>query len=51
MGKCKLGGYIFISWKGDHPPKHIHVYKDGHLVLKWNLEDKLVMKGKVIKTD
>jgi hypothetical protein len=45
MGKIRRGGYIFITWKGDHPPRHVHVYKDGMLVLKWNLDDRLPMKG------
>ena len=46
MGKIRRGGFIFITWKGDHPPRHVHVYRDGALVLKWNLEDKMPMKGK-----
>lgn len=47
MGKFRLGGYIFITWIGDHEPKHVHIFRDGKLVLKWNLEDSLVMKGKI----
>ena len=45
MGKLRRGGYIFISWKGDHPPRHVHVYRDGKLVVKWDLEGKKAMKG------
>lgn len=45
VGKLRRGGYIFITWKGDHPPRHVHVYRDGVLVVKWNLEDRLPMKG------
>jgi hypothetical protein len=45
MGKIRRGGYVFITWKGDHDPRHVHVLKNGRLVLKWNLEEKLVMKG------
>lgn len=45
LGKLKRGGYIFISWKGDHAPKHIHVYKDGKEVLKWNLDEGSPIKG------
>lgn len=26
------GGYVFIAWKGDHSPRHVHVYRDGRLV-------------------
>ena len=47
MGKIKRGGYVFITWKGDHPPRHVHVYRDGVLVGKWNLERREPMKGMV----
>jgi hypothetical protein len=45
MGKLRRGGYVFVTWKGDHPPRHVHVYRDGRLVVKWNLEDQVPMKG------
>lgn len=35
-----------MIWKGDHSPRHVHVYRDGKLVLKWNLDDSVPMKGK-----
>ena len=41
---------MFISWIGDHAPRHVHVFKDGRLVLKWNLDANLIMKGKVTST-
>ena len=47
MGKLRRGGFIFVAWKGDHPPRHVHIYRDGRLVVKWNLEDQVAMKGKV----
>jgi hypothetical protein len=25
MGRIRRGGYIFTTWKGDHPPRHVHV--------------------------
>lgn len=46
MGKIRRGGYIFITWIGDHSPYHVHVYKDGKLIVKWDLENELPMKGK-----
>ncbi len=46
MGKVRRGGYIFVSWKSDHPPRHVHVYRDGKLVVKWDLDNKKPMKGK-----
>ena len=45
MGKIRRGGYVFISWQGDHAPRHVHVYRDGRLVVKWDLEDHVPMWG------
>jgi hypothetical protein len=38
VGKHRRGGYVFITWKGDHPPRHVHVYRDGKLIVKWDLD-------------
>lgn len=27
-------------------PRHVHVYRDGKLVVKWNLDDRVPMKGR-----
>ena len=45
MGKLRRGGYVFVWWKGDHPPRHVHVYRDGELVVKWDLDARKPMKG------
>lgn len=45
MGKIRRGGYVFLTWKGDHSPRHVHVYRDGELVLKWDLENGRAMAG------
>lgn len=45
MGKLRRGGYVFLTWVGDHPPRHVHVYRDGVLELKWDLDNGRVMKG------
>ncbi len=37
---------MFVSWKGDHPPRHVHVYEDGKEVLKWNLDAGVAMRGR-----
>ena len=47
MGKIRRGGFIFITWIGDHSPYHVNMYKDGELVVKWDLEHEVPMKGKV----
>lgn len=46
MGKIKRGGYFFITWAGAHPPRHVHVYVDDKLVLKWNLDSNVSILGK-----
>jgi hypothetical protein len=43
--KIRRGGYIFLAWVGDHSPRHVHVYRDGTLVVKWDLENWQAMKG------
>jgi hypothetical protein len=44
--KVRRGGYIFIARRGDHPPRHVHVYRNGSLIVKWDLENRKPMKGK-----
>ena len=46
MGKVRRGNYVFLTWTGDHTPRHVHVYKDGKLVVKWDLEGWQAMKGR-----
>lgn len=30
---------------GDHLPRHVHVYRNGKLVVKWNLDAWMPMHG------
>jgi hypothetical protein len=34
MPTIRRGGYVFLAWKGGHGPRHVHVYRDGRLVMK-----------------
>jgi hypothetical protein len=45
VSKVRRGGYVFLAWKGDHSPMHVHVYRGGTLVLKWDLENWRPMLG------
>ena len=45
MSKIRRGNYVFVTWTGDHPPRHVHVYKDSKLVVKWDLDNRVAMKG------
>ena len=47
MGKIPRGGYVFISWKSGHPPRHVHVYREGKFIVKWDLDNDRVMRGAV----
>jgi len=49
MARIRRGGYIFLTWVGDHPPRHVHVYRDGQLVVKWDLDNQKPMIGKVTR--
>jgi hypothetical protein len=39
---------------GDHPPKHVHVFKDGKFICKIRLKDMTLMEGmagrKIVET-
>lgn len=37
---------MFLAWVGDHSPRHVHVYRDGVLVVKWDLDNWQPMKGR-----
>jgi len=45
MSQIRRGGFIFVTWVGDHPPPHVHVYRDGRLVVKWDYVNWAPMKG------
>jgi hypothetical protein len=47
MARIRRGGYIFLTWVGDHTPRHVHVYRDGKLVVKWDLDNRMPMVGEV----
>ena len=49
MGKFRRGNHVFLTWKGDHGPRHVHVYKEGRLVVKWDLENDRSMRGRATK--
>jgi len=46
LGKIRRGGFVLVTWKGDHPPRHVHVYRDRRFVVKWDLDNWKPMKGK-----
>ncbi|MEO5863674.1 MAG: hypothetical protein ABIQ79_01370 [Nitrospiraceae bacterium] len=49
MGKVRWSGYIVVTWKGDHSPQHVHVYRDGVLIGKWALDSRKPMMEKATR--
>ena len=47
MGKIRRNNYVFLTWKGDHSPRRVHVYRDSKFVVKYDLENRQFMKGKI----
>jgi hypothetical protein len=45
MGKVRRGNFVFVFWEGDPPPRHVHVYRDDDLIVKWDLEIEKAMRG------
>jgi hypothetical protein len=39
MSRIRRGNYVFVTCVGDHPPRHMHVYRDDKFNAKWNLEE------------
>ena len=50
MTKIRRGGYVFVTWIGDHPPPHVHVYRDNKLVVKWDYQNWVPLKGRANAT-
>ena len=46
VGKIRRGGFICQAWIGDHAPRHVHVFRDGKLVLKYDLDNDVVLQGR-----
>jgi hypothetical protein len=45
VSKIRRGGHVFVNWIGDHAPRHVHVYRGGRLVVKWDLDRWQAMEG------
>lgn len=38
---------MFVTYIGDHAPRHVHVYRDSLLVVKWDLDHDQAMEGQI----
>ena len=44
MGRKKHGGFIFLTYKTDHPPYHVHVWQEGRGEIgRWDIENQKPM--------
>lgn len=46
MPKIRRGNYVFLAWVGDRSPRHVHVYRDRKLIVKWDLDAWQPMQGR-----
>ena len=37
---------MFVTWIGDHPPRHVHVWRDGVEVVVWDLDEGRAITGR-----
>ena len=47
MPTWRSGGYLFRIYQNDHPPLHVHVFKEGRLLDRYDLENGRFMDGTV----
>lgn len=49
MPTWKAGGYVIRLYEGDHPPLHVHLFKERRLVARYDLEHGCFMPGSDIR--
>jgi len=47
VSRKKRGGYLFVTFKGDHPPRHVHIFKGKWLIARWDLANQQVLSGAI----
>jgi Domain of unknown function (DUF4160) len=45
VSRIRRGGFVFVTFVGDHAPRHVHVFRDNRLVVKWDLDNGEPMEG------
>lgn len=48
MTRKKHGNYELVTHKGDHPPYHVHIRRDGREVGRWDIENQKPMDDFVL---
>jgi hypothetical protein len=47
MEKIRRGNFIFVTWIGDHAPRHVHIFKRNKLLLKFDLDRRKAIEGRI----
>ncbi len=45
MGRKKLSGFVFITYKGDHRPYHVHIRQGKREIGRWDIENQVPLDG------
>jgi len=45
----RRGNFVFLTWVGDYGPAHVHVFRDGRNVVKYDLENGQVVDGRLTR--
>ena len=51
MSHKKARGFEFVIFKGDHMPFHVHIFKDGKEICRWDIENQRTMEDVSINHD
>jgi hypothetical protein len=47
LATWKHGGYIIRMYANDHPPLHVHIFRDGKQLDRWDIEHQQWMDGTI----
>jgi hypothetical protein len=45
MGRKKRAGFIFVTYKGDHRPYHVHIREGKKEIGRWDIENEVPLDG------
>ena len=50
MGEKRIKGFVLRAHKGDHPPLHVHILRNGRELGRWDVEHQRPMGDLVVTT-
>jgi hypothetical protein len=48
LGEKRVKGFVFRIYVGDHAPLHVHVFRKGQQLGRWDIEHQLPMDDLVV---